>query len=204
MKTFAIIENSPIASLGISISLKKIYESALVHIFQQGTAVLSQLDWINYDLFIIEPETILNKESNTIKRILEKQPNAKIVLYAAKESCYLIHQYKSWGLSGYISKSCSIETFIASINEILMGEKCFFVSKESRIDNSYEINPLQKREIEMAHLLRCGVSIKQISSQLNIHYSTAVKCKKRIFKKTNSSNIRQFIDYFDNHFMTLY
>ena len=88
---------------------------------------------------------------------------------------------------------------VAALNLALFGDSYF--SKGLRLNipelktikkvkvESSKSNLLSQREFEIAMLMVQGYSTTKISDKLNIVPSTISTYKKRLFKKTNSSNI---------------
>lgn len=205
MSTIAIIDHCQIARFGLCIALKKIITNLTVYLFDDETRIFNQLGSIHFDILIIDPASLKGNDIYILKKILIKQQDVKIFLYASQSKSYLLSQYTFVGIYAYLNKKTSLISFFKVVKAVIAGN-IHFPAKEDlkKCLVNYPALYLPKRELEIAHLLRAGQSIQKISLSLNIHYTTAYTYKKRIYSKFKSNNIREFVDCYDYYFKNYY
>lgn len=90
----------------------------------------------------------------------------------------------------YISKNSTESEILKQLRYLCKNRKYRQSSISKSLQNK---NRLTDREIEIANLLTEGFSTTQISKQLLLRTSTISTFKKRIYSKTNTNNLVQFI-----------
>ena len=107
------------------------------------------------------------------------------------------------GAMGYVTKNSSREELITAILEVDAGKKyiCDEVKNilaEQQLEETSpesDINNLSKREIEIAKLIREGMSSKEVASQLSISIKTVDVHRYNILRKLHLKNTAALVNF---------
>jgi DNA-binding NarL/FixJ family response regulator len=134
-----------------------------------------------------------------LKKIKKLQPNSKLFVMSEIDSVDFKTQCSKSHVDYLLSKDCSEVYLVAALKLALYGNSYFTKNLRLNIPERKAMkkgsiepkinNTLSPREYEVAMLMVKGYSTKNISEKLNIVSTTISTYKKRIFEKTNSSNI---------------
>jgi DNA-binding NarL/FixJ family response regulator len=144
---------------------------------------------------------------DTTKIIRKQSPGSRIIgvsmhsipVYAKK----LFHA----GALGYVTKNSSREELITAILEVDAGRKyvCDEVKNilaDQQLDEQIQqsdINNLSKREIEIAKLIKEGMSSKEASSELGISLKTVEVHRYNILKKLHLKNTAALVNFINTN-----
>lgn len=152
-----------------------------------------------FDIVIFDFVNDTTSSFKDLKRIKKLQPHSKLFVLSEIDSVDYKNQCSKGKVDFLLSKNCSEDYLVAALNLALFGNSYF--SKDLRLNiperktikkGTVEVsksNSLSLREFEIAMLMIQGYSTTKISDKLNIVPSTISTYKKRLFKKTNSSNV---------------
>ncbi len=150
----------------------------------------------HYDLIMLD----INLGDSDFVKLMEWMnatiPDTPILVFSMyNEELYGLRSLQL-GAKGYLRKTASDEEILLAINTVLDGKKYITSTLAELLSNHHDTkqvsNPfknLSTREMEIALLLNSGKSLPEISTILNIQYSTANTFKRRIFEKLNIRNI---------------
>jgi DNA-binding NarL/FixJ family response regulator len=195
MKKFLLIDDHPIAAIGIQFLLHDNFKNVEVHKLTSGKGILSLIKKINFDMIIMDLMLPKTDTQALVSNILVLQAEVRVLMYTScSEDIYAI-PYLQLGAKGFIHKSSSDEEIILAIKTILTGN--IFLSKNSFSGNlgpSFKNleNPfyqLSKRELEILNHLLSGKSAKEIAAFMNLAQSTIATQKMRIIKKLQVKNM---------------
>ena len=147
-------------------------------------------------LIIIDVDLPGGSRQKIIHQIKSVHLDAKVLVFSSlNEEIYAIPLLKA-GASGFLSKTANESEIVTAITAVLSGGR--YLSHNIRenmlnkiFDNDTQ-NPfiaLSSRELEVAGLLKQGIGILEISSQLNLQMGTISTYKMRIFQKLNVKSI---------------
>ncbi len=156
------------------------------------------------DVFIVEILLHASDGFQMLGRLSQHYPQAKILVYSARDEAFYAERALQSGARGYLMKNESPEQIIAAVRKVLAGD--FFVSNRlqsllfSRLDNesSEFANPVQKlsnRELQVIQLIGQGKSNREIAAILEIRLKTVEAHRFRIREKLNlkhSTELTQF------------
>jgi len=110
------------------------------------------------------------------------------------------------GAMGYVTKNSSKEEMIEAIVEVNDGKKyvCDEVKDilaqqelEDEVGTHPDINVLSRREIDIVHLIKDGMSSKEIALQLEISFKTVEVHRYNILKKLCLKNTASLVNFFN-------
>ena len=124
-----------------------------------------------------------------IRRIMRKDPNAKILVFSMHEDTVFVDQALRAGARGYLTKSSAPKTLIKAIEEIAGGR----IHIDDRVVQHLafqkardEVGPfsgLSTREFEIFCLLAEGLNTNEIANRLSIGYKTVANYSSQIKNK---------------------
>ena len=124
-----------------------------------------------------------------IRRIISKDPNAKILVFSMHEDTVFVEQALRAGAKGYLTKSSAPKTLLKAIEEIADGR--IYIDDQlaqhlafQRVRNETEpFSSLSTREFEIFCLLAEGLNTTDIAARLSIGYKTVANYSSRIKNK---------------------
>ncbi|MEY3896166.1 MAG: hypothetical protein RLZZ214_1686 [Verrucomicrobiota bacterium] len=106
------------------------------------------------------------------RRILEENPEARIVLVSINDTAEDIHRALQAGAWSYIPKSSEKDAIVRAIRAVAAGER-FLPPELSRKLSERNLQPLlSTRETEVLRLIARGLANKQLASELAVGEAT--------------------------------
>ena len=106
------------------------------------------------------------------RRILERQPEARIILVSINETAEDVHRAMEAGALGYIPKSCEKEMIVRAIRAVAAGEHFVAPHLALKLAERNLLTSLSAREIEVLRMIAQGRANKQIAAALNLSEAT--------------------------------
>jgi len=138
------------------------------------------------------------------RRILESDPDARILILTAHESEQLVREVLAAGALGYVLKSDAGRVLVTALQSLLDGTP-FFTSKVARaVLEGYlrstapepsDASILSAREQEIVQLLAEGKSNKEVARTLGISVKTAETHRSNIMRKTGFSSLAELVRF---------
>ncbi len=133
-----------------------------------------------------------------IQRIIEHDPNAKVIVLTVWESNPYPKNLVKLGVKGYLTKRCAPDELVQAVLDVYLGGKHFSESIKAIINDGAEaeINPvnlLTKREIEIFTLLAEGQSATQIADAIFLSYKTVHAHRSNIMRKLSLNNNSEIV-----------
>ena len=124
-----------------------------------------------------------------IRRIIRKDPNAKVLVFSMHEDTVFVDQALRAGARGYLSKSSAPKTLIKAIEEIARGgvyiddRLAQHLAFQKARDEIGPFSSLSTREFEIFCLLAEGLNTNEIAARLSIGYKTVANYSSQIKNK---------------------
>ena len=124
-----------------------------------------------------------------IRRIIRKDPNAKVLVFSMHEDTVFVDQALRAGARGYLSKSSAPKTLIKAIEEIARGGVYIddrlvqHLAFQKARDEIGPFSSLSTREFEIFCLLAEGLNTNEIAARLSIGYKTVANYSSQIKNK---------------------
>lgn len=106
------------------------------------------------------------------RRILERHPDARIILISINDTAEDVHRAMEAGLWGYIPKSCEKNTIIQAIRNVAAGERFLPDELAEKLKERGPHALVTGREIEVLRLIAKGLANKQIAAELAVTEAT--------------------------------
>lgn len=193
----AIADENLIFIKGASAVLYDVPQITFCASFLNGQALLDWYKRTNADVIVIDNRLPLPDGKETIKQLLNRFPDAKIIVFSAQSNPAEIRYMRNLGVCAYLLKSIAPDDLIKSIIKIYHGEKVFPKTVFSNIDSSTNDNvtdnKLSTREIQVLKLIAKGKNNKESAFELNISELTVKKHRENMMRKLGASNLAQLI-----------
>ncbi|HLW50495.1 MAG TPA: response regulator transcription factor [Sphingobacteriaceae bacterium] len=205
-----ITDDHDIVRLGSSIVIQEIIPGATIHQATDFAETINMLSASSYDLLLLDINMPGGNNIKMIDEVLKVQPSIKILVFSSYEESIYALRYLQAGASGFINKNSPKEELKNAILSII--EKGRYMSPE--VSNQFldsitqgkssklkanPLNSLSNREMDVAKFLVKGLSIIEVSKEMNLKNSTISTYKTRIFDKLQIDNIADLIDVFRLH-----
>lgn len=130
-----------------------------------------------------------------IKRIIARDPNAKILVFTMHENIVFVEQSLQAGARGYITKSSSPEMLVQGIKAVAQGQTMIqpeiaqeLAFQKTRGDDSI-LSELSTREFEIFCLIAQGLNTSEIAKRISISYKTVANYSTQIKNKLDVSTV---------------
>lgn len=134
-----------------------------------------------------------------IRRIIGKDPNARILVFSMHEDNVFVDQALRAGACGYLTKNSAPEALLNALEEVAQGN----VYIDARIAQDLAIwkvrneggpfTSLSAREFEIFCLLAEGLQTSEIASRLSIGYKTVANYSTQIKNKLHVNTIAELV-----------
>jgi len=126
----------------------------------------------------------------TIHRIVQRDGNAKILVFSVYHQRVYVNRALNAGAKGYITKNSAPEILIEAIVTIMQGQN-YIEQGLIKINNSIKsqsdyqaiIHQFSPREFDVFRMLAQGMSVHKIASELCLGYKTIANYATQIRKK---------------------
>lgn len=135
----------------------------------------------------------------TIPKILEVQPEAKILVLTSFADSERVFMAIKAGATGYLLKDDTREQLMQAIHDVSKGQASLHPSIAMKVIHEinhpaelmYTADPLTPRELETLRLIARGLSNSEIAAELVVHERTIAKYVSRILEKLHLANRTQ-------------
>ncbi|MGM0608101.1 MAG: response regulator [Candidatus Muiribacteriota bacterium] len=171
---------------------------------ENGIELLEKGLKLSPHLYIIDVEMPEINGIEATKRIIEKNPEAKIILLSMHDKPNLVEKSLESGAKGYLLKGGATKELVNAVREVLAGNVYFSPRIAQYVLNLYlnikddahkKKQPLTKREQQVLLHISEGFSNPEISEKLNIALNTVKIHRKNIMKKLNVHKTADLIKY---------
>jgi DNA-binding NarL/FixJ family response regulator len=134
-----------------------------------------------------------------IERLLEKNPQAKILVFSMYDDPVFAARALEAGAHGYLSKTSKPEEFIAAIGTI-RSDKVYLehaiATQLAVLHSGRNHNPfvaLSARELQVLRLIGQGKRHSDIAEQLNLSYKTVANTSSQLKAKLGAKSLADLI-----------
>ena len=197
-----ITEDHPTYSLGIEQSLNNYDHVNIIAKAKSGKELLQILHSKTPHLILMDIMMPGINGIDTAKEVKKLYSYVKIIFVTMYQETQVINQCMKHG-EGYISKTTTTEELINVIDTVMSGKTSFSSAPlptfqqeaASYNDEITKMFKLTKREIELIHLLKAGLSTKEIAQNLFLSFFTIETHRKNIIRKLQVKNVAELISF---------
>ncbi|MGZ8251869.1 MAG: response regulator [Methylophilaceae bacterium] len=135
----------------------------------------------------------------TLKRIIERDFNAKIIVFSMHDDNLYAMRAIQAGAKGYVVKSAAPEVLLEAIEKVLKGgsyighEIAQYIAMHRLSDTRNPAECLSPREFEVFRRIAEGESLSEISDHLQIGYKTAANLQTQVRQKIGAETTGQLV-----------
>jgi len=196
-----ITEDHPTYSLGIEQSLNNYDHVNIIAKVSSGKELLQILHSKTPNLILMDIMMPGINGIDTAKEVKRLYSYVKIIFVTMYQEAQVVNQCMKYG-EGYISKTTTTEELINVIDTVMSGKTSYrsvplqnFQLPASYNDEITKMFKLTKREIELIHLLKAGLSTKEIAQNLFLSFFTIETHRKNIIRKLQVKNVAELIAF---------
>lgn len=151
------------------------------------------------DLLILDLDMPGMSGLDTVKRILQRKPQMRILIFSMHDDCIYATRAIQAGARGYVTKTESPEVVLEAVQKILKGNR--FINYEMAQNLSvyhleHQENPIQKlspREFEVFRRIAHGEVLTAIAKGMHIGYKTAANIQTNVRQKLGVETTGQLV-----------
>jgi len=156
------------------------------------TELLRELKKKEYTHLILDIGLSDGSTIEIIPVIQSLYPGVRIMIFTAKPYDVFEKAFRHLNIRHYLSKESGEE-------ETMKRLQLFFYGRDSIQEKRMEVsgNPfslLANRELQVLHYLLKGMGTNEIASALNVKHNTVSTIKRKIFEKTEVTNLKELMD----------
>ena len=196
MTSFLLADDQQIVRYGLKSFIRENLNFEVIHEAKHVNDIVRMINNYHYDVLILDISMPEINFTNLIHWISTMTIGPRILIFTSlPENVYGLPCIQL-GAHGFLSKSSPNTEIISAIAKLLEGKKYVSAALTEKLlegsGDRFMTNPFQQlstREMEIVLLLNSGKTLPEISSQLNIQYTTANTYKRRIFEKLQVNNV---------------
>ena len=124
-----------------------------------------------------------------VSRLKRLEHKAKIVMLSGFAHTEQIAETRTAGCDGYIVKHSDRETFVAALEQVILGTP-YFADSDTHLDaSSVEALELTKRELQVLELLAEGYTNVEMAPVLNLSVRTVEKYRASLNEKFDTHSV---------------
>lgn len=199
-----IADDHGIVRMGLARIIKELKPRAKLYEVEDYENLYILLSQKKFDLAILDVKMPNGSFQEAIDIIKLKQPELKILVFSSQDEHLYAVRYLRMGADGFLHKLSPQSKIEEALDAML--QKGSFISeaiKDVMVADSLRPNQktlpaesLSDRELQVAKLLCEGITLKEMSHQLNLHTSTISTYKNRVFEKLNIQSVPELIEIF--------
>jgi two-component system, NarL family, invasion response regulator UvrY len=207
---FLVIDDHPVIRNGLIHVISSARDYADSHFDEAGSVqeALNLLDSNQYDMILLDISLPDRSGLEVLKHVHQEKPWLPvIVLSNYPEALYAIRSFKM-GAAAYVIKTSAVNILITAIESIRKTGKYISPNVSLLLANEIGISRhphsnlhelLSNREIEVAQLIACGTSSREIAEQLCLSIKTINTHRSRILAKLGLKNNVELATYCINN-----
>ena len=193
-----ILDDYPVVREGLKVVLSRL-EGVVCTVCESVEELTSLLcHGVCHDLYVLDLEFPQSDIFPVLGRINELCPDSRILIYSMHEDSWMLSRIDAYKVHGYVSKSESMETLCAAIQEIRHGGESFSETYRKARKCVKECPPneslvLTDRERQVLYYLSKGYTTQEVADKLHISYFTAKTHRNHLAKKLHAKNAIEIV-----------
>jgi len=197
-----VADDHGIVRMGLMQTIKRLLPAAIISEVEDYKSLYKAILKEELDLVIMDVNMPNGSVQEAIDYIKMHKPNLKILIFSSQDEEVYAMRYLKMGAGGYLSKQSAASVIQTALTAMLStGRYASEVVKEAMFEASLTgatkespFQALSDRELQIANKIAKGLSLKEISNQLNLHSSTISTYKNRLFDKLNIRSVPELVE----------
>jgi DNA-binding NarL/FixJ family response regulator len=181
-----IVDDHVMIRLGMAALMADEPDIEIVGEASNGAEAIARFDRLMPDVTVMDGMLPDIHGVDVTRAILEKHPQARIIVVSINESAEDIHRAIEAGAAGYVSKAQKQDVIIRAIRTVASGERFLEPELARRLSARAATNSLSQREIDVLRLVASGLVNKQIGVELGLSENTVKTHISRIMAKLDT------------------
>lgn len=167
-----------------------------------GEAAIEIVKYHKPDIALLDIMMPLKDGIEATKQIKKDVPNTSVVMLTAFEDSAHIERALAAGADGYLSKDINAKDLVASIHNVIKGERVFSKSILYQLQKKFTPSTIDskpitisKREQEVLDLVVMGLSSPEIADKLCISIRTVQSHRSNLMEKLGIKNAAGLVRY---------
>ncbi|MEA2697178.1 MAG: hypothetical protein QOI66_1449 [Myxococcales bacterium] len=167
-----VIEEQPIVRIGLLSVLNAERDMMVLGAAADLTGALAMLERWSPDAVLLDADLTGDDCPTTVRRLLERAPQTRIVVLAQQGGDEEIHRILEAGACGYLFKNAPAEEIVTAIREARAGRTCVSPRARQTLEERRRWPELTPRERQVLALVAEGRCNATIAAVLNITHGT--------------------------------
>jgi len=167
-----------------------------------GEKALSEIKELYPNIILLDISMPGISGAPLLREILNILPGVKVLAVSMHNNIATVKNILHSGARGYVSKTSTYHEMVEAIESVKNGQTYISADIKEQIvgnliksdDRVSDINSLTKRELEIAQLIKEGLTSKEIADRLYISLRTVEVHRHNLFKKLNVKNAAGLIN----------
>lgn len=190
-----LVDDHELVRTGIEALLNAAEDIKVVGVAKSGEEAVKAIVESSADIVLMDVNMPGIGGVEACRRILQYDPNAKIVALSVHNDGPIPHQLLKLGVLGFISKGSPVDEMIHAIRKVMEGNRylCAEVANNPAfqgLHGSHEspFAKLSQREAEVVTLILQGKTIPEMAEMLELRDKTVNTYRYRLYSKLNIKN----------------
>ncbi|MFN8259861.1 MAG: response regulator transcription factor [Chitinophagales bacterium] len=203
---FLISDDHPVVRKGLTFLLLETFPGAEITEVVNNREVLEKLTDNPHNLILMDISVSGFNGLDTLRKIRTKGITTPILVMGIQPEDEHTIRVINAGASGYINKICTTPELINAIRTLLNGRTYISSEVAEQIavnacnkKNSYTMNKLSSREMQVLQMIASGKMISEIASMIYLRVNTVSTYRSRILEKLHLHNNAELTRYAMDH-----
>lgn len=187
-----LVDDHTLILQGIKHVVSQMPEIEKVYTASSGTEAMLLIDMQPFDIYLLDVELPDTNGFELIDKILQKHPEARILVNTMHEEIWILKRLTKASISGAILKSADINELTLAIQTILKEGQYLckrFKTILNRMQTEEQIKEqLTLREMEVLQAIAKGFNTREIADLLHVSNNTIETHRKSLMSKLEARN----------------
>ena len=177
------VDDHPVVRDGIAAIINLQPDMMLAGAAGTGGVALERFSQLRPDVALVDLRLPDMSGFDLIKKIIDKSPNARIIVLSSHEGDVDIQRALEAGAQGYVVKGIVRDELLEIIRSVHAGKRRLPAAVAQKLAEHIADEPISPRELEVLSLMAAGKRNKEIASELSIAEDTVKMHVRNILSK---------------------
>lgn len=183
-----LVDDHTLILQGIKHVVSQMPEIEKVYTASSGAEAMLLIAMQPFDIYLLDVELPDTNGFELIETILQKHPEARILINTMHEEIWILKRLTKASISGAILKSADINELTLAIQTILKGGQYLCKRFKSILNRMQTEEQLTLREMEVLQAIAKGFNTREIAELLHVSNNTIETHRKSLMSKLEARN----------------
>lgn len=183
-----LVDDHTLILQGIKHVVSQMPEIEKVYTASSGAEAMLLIAMQPFDIYLLDVELPDTNGFELIETILQKHPEARILINTMHEEIWILKRLTKASISGAILKSADINELTLAIQTILKGGQYLCKRFKSILNRMQTEEQLTLREMEVLQAIAKGFNTREIAELLYVSNNTIETHRKNLMSKLEARN----------------